>query len=129
MVKNGTPKYCGSVSNGPRIGTGTAAPESRTAAIAWYCVAKFASKNKVWLVGWTRKTFLCSERTPSSSQATVAKMVSLENPLEPGACTSRTAALASLPSSFANQEVSEDFKNSGSRFARSGMGECYAQFT
>ncbi len=55
------------------------------------------------------------------------KMVSLENPLEPGACTSKTSGLASAPSLVRNQVDKTEATCSGSRCAISGMGREFTQ--
>src|ERR1700735_2799189 len=49
-------------------------------------------------------------------------MVSLEKPLEPGACTSKTSGLASSPSLVVNHRESTEATSAGSRWAISGMG-------
>src|SRR5271157_735498 len=88
MEKKGTPKYRVSSSYQPRRGRGTADPPSARPRMARYWVENSALRKSRCLVGATRTT----RRFSSPPAARVRqRIVSLEKPLEPGACTSKTS--------------------------------------
>ena len=117
MEKKGTPKYCGSSSYQPRRGSGTAEPPSPRARMARYCVENSASRKSRCLVGATRTT----RRFSSPSAVRVRhRIVSLENPLEPGAFTSKTSGARPSDDFVANQRERMEATWSGSRWLMSG---------
>src|SRR6202034_4124101 len=113
----GTPKYSGLSSYHPRRGSGTAEPPSARARMARYCVENWASRKSRCLVGATRTT----RRFSSPPAARVRhRIVSLENPLEPGAVTSKTSGPDPSADLVANQRERMFATWSGSRWLMSG---------
>ena len=117
MEKKGTPKYWGSSSYHPSRGSGTAEPPSARARMARYWVENWASRKSRCLVGATRTT----RRFSSPPAARVRhRIVSLEKPLEPGACTSKTSGADPSADFVASQRERVAATWSGSRWLMSG---------
>src|SRR3984957_222260 len=117
MEKKGTPKYCGSSSYQPSAGRGTPEPPSARARMARYWVENSASRKRRCLVGATRTT----RRFSSPPAARVRhRMVSLEKPLDPGACTSKTSGPVPSGDFVANHFERMEATWSGSRWLMSG---------
>ncbi len=117
MEKKGTPKYWGSSSYHPRRGSGTAEAASVRARMVRYWVENFASRKSRCLVGATRTT----RRFSSPPAARVRqRIVSLENPFEPGACTSKTSGADPSADLVASHRERMEATCSGSRWLMSG---------
>src|ERR1035441_11055997 len=121
MVKKGTPRYWGSSSYHPSGGRGMPVSPSESERMTRYWVSNWASIKSRCLVGATRTTSRCSEVVPLVVILVRQRMVSLENPFEVGACTSKTSGRASFPSFVVSQRERPEATSAGSRWARSGM--------